>query len=287
MDENKLTKEDYKKKAQEAETSEKEVKEEVKEEVKKEKVKVEEKPKVDESKKVIRPVVEEVKEEEFETPESEEEEEVEEKEEKKKVKTDKDDEYKKKFSASTRENQKIHAKNRVINRALVEADEIPEPTDEEMTEVYKDWEMMSDIERELAKEVVMSKRWKVKIKEATDQADKIEKWNEAVEKFVDDPKTLVDNPDLEGKTEDFKEYATLKSNNSVPFPLLVNSFLYQYSKGKKTSKGKMFETGSGGPNESPSPKSKKMTLEESRILRDTDYDKWKEKVTKGEIEYDL
>ena len=195
--------------------------------------------------------------------------------------------YKKKFSESSRENQKIYAKNRVINKALTEADDIPEPTEEELVKEFPDWDVMTDIEKHMAKETVISRNWRKVISEAKQQATKIEKWNESVEAFVDDPKTLIDNPDLEGKTEEFREFATEEANNSVPFNILVSAFLHEHTKNKPINKGRMFEKGSGGPNEKPQPRSDKINLEEARKLRETDYNKYKEFLKAGKIEVDL
>lgn len=195
---------------------------------------------------------------------------------------------KKEISASARENQKIYAKNRVINKALIEAGDIPEPTEEELQGEYGDnWDLMSEIEKKLAKETVVSQNWRKKISEAKDQASKIEKWNESVEEFVDDPKTLIDNSELEGKTEDFKAFALEESNNSVPFKVLVGAFLHEQQKNSKQNKGKMFETALGGSNEKPTPKTDKISLEEARKLRETDFTKYKEMLVAGKIESDL
>ena len=196
-------------------------------------------------------------------------------------------ELKKKLSASARENQKIYAKNRVLNQALADVDEIPEPTDEQLFAEFKDWDVMSDIERTLARETVISRRWRFRIKEAQDQAKKIEKWNESVNTFVDDPKTLNDNPELEGKQEEFRTFATRESNNSVPFDILVGAFLHEQSKDGKPHKERMFETGSGGPNDKPQPKSDKISLEDARKLRDSNYGKYKEMLRAGKIEIDI
>lgn len=194
---------------------------------------------------------------------------------------------KKKSAASARENQKIYAKNRVINKALVDADEIPEPTEEELVKEFPEWDVMSDTEKTLAKETVISRSWRQAISKAKEQATKIEKWTESVETFIDDPATLTDNPELEGKTNEFKVFATEESNNSVPFKILVSAFLHEHSKNKVQHKGKMFENGSGGPNEKPTPKSDKISLEESRRLRETDYTKWKEYNDAGKIDYNI
>ena len=195
--------------------------------------------------------------------------------------------YKKKFSESAKENQKIYAKNRVLNKALIDADEIPEPTEEELIKEFSEWDVMSDTEKTFARETVISRSWRARIKEAQDQAKKIEKWNDAVQEFVGNPQVLVENPELEGKTEEFGEFATEEANNNVPFKILVSAFLHDHSTNKKPNKGAMFPIGSGGPNEKPTPKSDKITLEEARKLRETDYNKWKEYLKAGKIESDL
>ena len=194
---------------------------------------------------------------------------------------------KKKFSASARENQRIYSKNRVMNQALEEANEIPEPTDDEMKSEFNDWELMGETEKMLAKETVISRKWRGRISQAKEQAAKIEKWNESVNQFVEDPKVLSDNPDLEGKTEEFVEFATLDTNISVPFYFLVAAFLHEQSKERVSHKGKMFETGSGGPNDRPTPASDKISLEDARRLRETDYAKYKELLSAGKIDTSL
>jgi hypothetical protein len=192
--------------------------------------------------------------------------------------------YKKKFSESSRENQKINAKNRVINKALADAGDVPEPTEDDLVKEYPDWDEMSDIEKTLAKETVISRNWRQMISQAKQQAEKIEKWNESVDEYIDDPKTLNDNSDLEGKTDEFRDFAKQESNNNVPFNILIGAFLHQQSTEKKDNKGRMFERGSGGSNEKPQGKSNKLNLEESRKLRETDYNKGKQYLKEGKIE---
>jgi hypothetical protein len=196
-------------------------------------------------------------------------------------------EKKEKLSASARENQKIYAKNRVLNQAIIDTDEIPEPTEDDLKAQYKDWEVMSDVERELAKETVISKNWRAKIKEAQDQAKKIEKWNDSVDEFTEDPETLINYGELEGKVEEFKNYAKADENNSVPFKVLVGAFLHDQSTKKVEHNGAMFERGGGGSNEKPQLKTTKISLDESRKLRETNYPKWKELLLAEKIDQDL
>lgn len=197
------------------------------------------------------------------------------------------EEKNKKLSASARENQKIYAKNRVINKALIDADELPEPTEEELEKEFPEWYVMSDTEKLLAKETVISRNWRKLISQAKEQATKIEKWNDSVDTFAGDPQTFISYPELEGKSEEFKEFAKDEENNSVPFKILVAAFLHDSSTKIKPNKGKMFERGSGGPNEKIKVKTNILTLEEGRRLRETNYSLWKEKLAAGLIKSDL
>lgn len=192
--------------------------------------------------------------------------------------------YKKKFTESSREAQKIHAKNRKLNQAFDEANEMPEPTDDELQVEFDGWDVMSDTEKKLAKESLISKRFREKIAKAREEGKKIEKWGEQVDEFATDPKTLIDNPELEGKIDDFKLFATEESNNSVPFKVLVAAFLHEQERLKKPKqKGQMFETGTGGPNTNDTQK-KKLSLEEGQKLMETNYDEYKRQLKAGNIE---
>ncbi len=237
-------------------------------------VKEEEKA-VEEIKEKVEPVEEE---------KVEEKEEVEEKKEEKQEKEEKEPDYKEKFSESSREAQKIHAKNRKLNEGVSKASEITDVTEEELIGEYPDWDVMSDTEKKLAKKnLINDKRFAI-VNKATEEAKKIEKWGDDVDKFVEDPKTLVDNPALEGKTDEFKVFANETSNHAVPFKVLVGAFLHDMSTKVKKNKGRMFETGSGGPNEKIKTKGDKISLDEAAKLMKSDYKKYKEYLLAGRID---
>lgn len=192
--------------------------------------------------------------------------------------------YKKKFSESSREAQKIVAKNRKLNQAIDEANEIPEPTDDELTSEFADWDIMSETERRLAKESIISKRFRDRISSAREETRRIEKWSDEVDAFTADPKLLIDNPRLEGKLDLFKAFATQESHNSVPFELLIKSFLYDMSAGKVKNKGKMMEVGTAGPNDRAKMRGDTISLSEAENLRKTDYKKYKTYLIAGKID---
>jgi len=256
--------------------------EELEESIKKSVEEVEKEPEVS-----IEPVdeVKEVKEDE-ETPKEEVVEEVEEVvEEKVKEEPAPEVDYKKKFTESTRESQVLYSRNKKISEAVDQAAQMERPTKEEMEKDFADWDVMSDTEKRLAEDnVVNSKRFQA-IHKATQEGKDILAWNEKVDKYVDNPKVLQDYPEMEGKQEDFKIFASKPTRRGVDFDDLISAFLFDMSKViKPKNKGKMFETGSGGPNERVKPKGDKISLAEARTLMKNDYKKYKEYLVAGKID---
>lgn len=193
--------------------------------------------------------------------------------------------YKKKFSESSRNAQKIVAKNKKINEAIDSIADMEQPTDEEMKQEFPDWEIMEDYTKELARESVMSKKFRENLARAREEGKKIEKWNEQVDEFVADPETLTKNTELEGRLDEFKVYASAEANASIPFEVLVPAFLHNSTPPKK-NKGSMFPKGSAGPSDSGK-QDNRLTLEEGRKLRLTDHRKWKRYLRAGRIKIDL
>jgi len=192
--------------------------------------------------------------------------------------------YKKKFTQSSTEALKIRAKARRLNKAIGDAEEVPDPTEEELKDEFRDWDVMSNTEQRLAKEAVISKRYRQRISEARVEAKKIDKWSDDVEKFVEDPKTFVTYSELEGKQDEFKVFANEEENNSVPFKILVGAFLHEGSKGVKKKKGKMFEQGTGGPSTPHKSKGNKISMADARLLMKNDYKKYKKLLVAGKID---
>lgn len=191
--------------------------------------------------------------------------------------------YKKRYADSTREAQILHAKNKKIVEVIEKAKEISDPTEEELIAEYPDWEMMTDTERKMAKDSVISRRRFEALDEATQDFRKSEKWNAKVDKFMTDPQTLIDYPGLEGKEEEFKIFTGKETRRGVDFPDLVSAFLFEADKIMPKHKGSMFETGTSGTSEKPKPKSDKITTKESQRLRIADYKKYLEYLKAGKI----
>jgi hypothetical protein len=202
--------------------------------------------------------------------------------------TEEETELKKKLSASAREAQVLAARNKQFSSVVEEAQALPDPTEGELkVEAVKkgfDFEMMSDVEKQLFKDSVLATKRMEKIGEVARAGKDVEEWNSKVDEFVDNPQTMIDNPRLEGKQEDFKLFSAKQSRRGVPFEDLVSSFLYNYDKEKPQHKGAMFERGTGGPSDKDQPKSTKLSVDDAALLREKDYNKFVEYLRAGKIE---
>jgi len=193
----------------------------------------------------------------------------------------------KKLKASAREAQILYARNKQVNEAIEQASSLPDPTEDEMKAEYADWDVMSDFEKKMATESLSSKRRINAITNASKGFKDLEEWTKKVDTFVDDPTTLTDNPALEGRVDDFKEFALKPTRRGVDFEILMSSFLYQIDSGKvpRPKKTQMFPIGTGGQ-QPPAPKSDKITVEQARSLRETNYPEYKRLLLAEKIQQD-
>lgn len=186
---------------------------------------------------------------------------------------------------STKEAQRLFQNLTKVNKGMLDADNLPEPTEEDLKKTYPDWEDMSANEKFFAKETYINKQWRDAVKAAAQEQKKIVDWSEKVDAYVEDPKVLANNPELEGKTERFKSFASDSRFAGYDFNILVASFLHGLASQPNIShKGqKMFESGSYGPNEKIKPKDDKLSVEESATLQQTNYNLYKKKLIEGKI----
>lgn len=197
--------------------------------------------------------------------------------------------YKKKFVDSTREAQILASRNRKMTEVLEQADQLPDPTPEELKAQFPDWELIDPVQQTLIKDSIKNKKIISMLGQATKEARDIEAWNAKVDEFVDDPKTLVQYPDLEGKQDDLKVYATKATRRGVDFQDIVSSFLFTEAKSRPKNKGAMFQAPTPGPSVAPKPASDKISITEAMELKKTNYRKYKEllvarKIDMGSIE---
>ena len=206
----------------------------------------------------------------------------EEKEEEVKDKSD-DPDYKKKFVSSQREAKVLHSKLKGFEKAS----EIKNPTDEDMTKEYSDWEDMTDFEKKIAKNDWKNERRNEAIDQVIIESKDVDSWNNKVDEYIEDPANLVKNPRLEGKLEEFQIFASKPSRRNVDFGDLVSAFLFNLDETKPAKKkGKMFETGTGGPSKK-SKRSDKISVDQASVLKQTNYAKYKRLLIAGKISTEI
>lgn len=193
---------------------------------------------------------------------------------------------KERLVASAQEAQILHAKNKKINEALDKALSTPEPTEEEMVQEFSEWDVMSDFEKKMARESLANKRRMLALDEIVKENKDLEGWVTKVDDFIADPVNLTKYPELDGKQDEFKLFATKPTRRNVDFEDIVPAFLYGL-KPELPRKGKMFEVGSGGPNDRGKQKGDKISIEEARVLRTTNYEKYKTMLKAGKIEIEF
>lgn len=188
--------------------------------------------------------------------------------------------YKKKYVDSSRGAQALLEKDKQMNDAIDKASQLPPPTDEEMTVIYPDWDVMSDSEKRVAIKTELADRKFELLHKASVANKSITEWHGAVDKFIENPKTMINYPELEGKQEEFRIYAAKPTYKNADFHLIVKSFLFDNEKvkaSKPKNEGSMFPKGTAGPTVKDNP-TNTISLQELTNIRNSNYKLYKEKL---------
>lgn len=192
--------------------------------------------------------------------------------------------YEEKFKQSSREAQVMGFKNKEINEAIEKAGALPPPTDEEMKSLYPNWDEIDDVTKGLAKDNLLNKRKFELIQGATAKFKEVDAWNTKVDEFVKDPAVLVNHPELEGKTDAFKEFASKPSRRGVDLEDLILAFQGEKAKTQLPPKnGEMFPTGGSRSATPPVIKDDTLSPAEGAALMKTDYKKYVTLLKAGKI----
>lgn len=187
--------------------------------------------------------------------------------------------YRKKFSESTTENQILQAKIKQLEERLGKESRDEVPVESELKKLYPYWDDMTDVERKTVEENLSLKRRLSRLEQDFGGMKTETEWERQLGDFLEKAKILDKYPELEGKEKDFRDFAKKPTHKGVDLNVLADAFLYK-TKGETmpTKKGAVLERGSGGPKTTPP--TKKMTPEELKVLREADYKKYKEIITK-------
>lgn len=194
------------------------------------------------------------------------------------------DPNKKKLIASQQEGIILHSQLRNVSKAIKDAVTAPEPTEDELRAKYPNWDTMDDDMRLLVRDNFKNNRVIHNLTTVTKESEDIEAWDTKVKDFVENPEVLVNNPELEGKQDDFKIFATKETRRNLPFEDLLGAFFHE--EGKKTikHKGQQIPAPTPGPTVIIAPKEKKMTIDEGIALRKSNFKAWVKAMKENKIE---
>jgi hypothetical protein len=194
--------------------------------------------------------------------------------------------YEARYKGSTQEAQILKAKNDQFMGAVVDAKNIPEPTEAELKEIYgpDNWDLMDTVQKTLARENLIAKRRFEKIGSAVEATQKSEEWVGKVSAFANNPENAIKYPALDGHEADFIRFCSLPSRVGVNFDDLVKAFSFDTKPIAK--RATILVPGAGGP-EGAKPQNEALTPKEIAYYRKNDQKKYKELIRSGKIKVEL
>ena len=198
-------------------------------------------------------------------------------------KPDENTDYKQRYKDSSREAHRLAEKDKTVRKAVDDAAALPEPTEDELRTAYPKWEDMDENQQQLAKDNLLNKKRFDLIHAATNKTRALDEWEERVTSWATDPKIRNRMPDLEGKTDEFIAYASVKERVGNDLPTLVTAFLAYHEKNKGSKRGSMFPKAGGGGADPVKIDDGKLSVEEGRKLMKTDFPKFRQMLKDGKI----
>ena len=192
--------------------------------------------------------------------------------------------YEARYKGSTRENEIIRAKHDEVSNAISNAATLQPPTDEEMKAIYGDaWELMDDIQKNMARSNELNERRFKLINEANEKTRQVDAWVKKVSDYVTDPEIVKQYPKIVGHEDEFKLYATKPTHIGAPLDLMIKAFVSDIKENKPARRSIFVEPG-GGRGGSVKVDDK-VTLEQAGALRTSNPKEYEKLVRAGKIAY--
>ena len=178
----------------------------------------------------------------------------------------------------------LNSKNKKILETIEEANNIPEPTIEELKEYAKnmgaDYDELDTFSQNMLKKTLKSEKKDALLTNLVADEKNMKIWQDKVEAFAADETTLQDYPSLAGHEEDFVKYCSKKTHINADFNLLVAGFLFKLPEETK-NKNLLLPRGGGGRNGPAKPV--EQTQDDARAMRLKDPKKYMEMVRTGKF----
>lgn len=178
----------------------------------------------------------------------------------------------------------LNSKNKKILETIEEANNLPEPSIEELKEYAKqmgsDYEDLDTFAQNMLKENLQNKKKFGKITDLVAEERNMKLWADKVEAFATDDKTIETYPALSGHEEEFVKYCSKKTHINADFNLLVAGFLFKLPEENK--KKNLLLPRSGSSKNAPA-KPIELTQDDARAIRMKDPAKYMEMARTGKI----
>ncbi len=194
--------------------------------------------------------------------------------------------FKEKFRRSTQESILNRSKTQKMEGAVLDASKLTEPTDEEMSKEFPDWDVMSDLEKKLAKQSSLNQSRFGRILTVVEESRALDGWGDKVDSFISSVADSGNYPEIKGKESEFRSFCLVKTRRNMDLKDLVKAFLFDVpaALAKPKSKGSLLEVGSGGGKKS---KGTTLTPEEIASIRERNPKLYKRMIQEGKIKIDV
>lgn len=183
------------------------------------------------------------------------------------------------YRESGQEAMILNSKNKKILETIEEAENLPEPTIEELKayalEMNTNYEDLEGFALAMLKENYQNKKRFGKISNLVTEEKQINKWVKTVEDFLDREDTLQNYPSLVNSAEEFIKYASKKTHMNADLDLLVAGFMFKQP--KPVNNNSLLLGGNSGNGNKPE-KPAIPTEEDAAIIRKKDFKKYKEMI---------
>jgi hypothetical protein len=195
--------------------------------------------------------------------------------------------YKKKFGESTRRNQIVESQFNELKKTLGDITKQEIPTDEEMVALIPEWDMLSDREKNNEIKLIVTER---RLNHVIGTISNIASETENVSTLS---KYVESEPRLNGKEDEFIEFASKPNNKGATMEVLLNAFLFETTpivnvdpivEKSVEEIPPSLETGTPSGNMPPvKPANAPMDEDDLKKLRTTDPRKYNEMIRTGKI----
>ncbi len=192
--------------------------------------------------------------------------------------------YKQKFVDSQREGILQHERIKQKEAQIESLTKTDTPTDEGMRKLYSDWDTFNDVTKQAYIRIEAQNMRQSRIEAQQSQILARQELDDKLNDFLESPPDEFNK--LAGKESEFRRFAKRRNNIGLPLETLAKAFLFDAEEeAPPVPTREALPAGSGGPRGDLKPK--KMSPEEARALRETNFEAWRQAVKGGRIDNEL